>query len=120
MTKSKPASKLQAWIEARRRFHLSLEQVQMARELGLNPRGFGKLNNRAHEPWKQPLPQFIAQLYYKRFGRTRPEAVVPLEKREGQERAKKAARRFHSDAFVKCPVAALPLRPEGLDDEGQA
>ncbi len=65
----------------------------MARELGLNPRGFGKLSNRAREPWKQPLPQFIEQLYYKRFGRTRPEAVVPLEKREQQERAEKAARR---------------------------
>jgi hypothetical protein len=32
----------QAWVEARQRYHLSHAQVQMARELGLNPRKLGK------------------------------------------------------------------------------
>jgi hypothetical protein len=35
-----PAS-LQPWIDARRRFHLSHEHVQMARELGMNPKSSG-------------------------------------------------------------------------------
>jgi hypothetical protein len=51
-----PASLL-PWIDARRRFHLSHERVQMARELGMNPKKLGKLDNHHQEPWKLPLPQ---------------------------------------------------------------
>jgi alpha-ketoglutarate-dependent 2,4-dichlorophenoxyacetate dioxygenase len=50
---------LQPWIEARRRFHLSHAHVQMARELGMNPKKLGKLNNHDQEPWKLPLREFI-------------------------------------------------------------
>ena len=32
---------LQRWIDARKRFHLSHARVQMARELGMNPRKLG-------------------------------------------------------------------------------
>jgi len=46
---------LQRWIEARQRFHLFRAQVQMARELGLNPRKLGSLANHKQEPWKAPL-----------------------------------------------------------------
>ena len=70
---------IQAWIEARKRYHLSHAQVQMARELGLNPRKFGKIANHQQESWKAPLPQFIEHLYHKRFGRERPQVVMPVE-----------------------------------------
>jgi hypothetical protein len=40
-----------------------------------------------------PLPSFIETLYYKRFGRERPESVVTIEERAKQIAAKKAARR---------------------------
>jgi hypothetical protein len=33
------------------------------------------------ESWKAPLSQFIEHLYLKRFGRERPESVMPVEKR---------------------------------------
>jgi hypothetical protein len=36
-------------IEARRRFHLSDVHIQMARELGLNPKKFGSLANTKQE-----------------------------------------------------------------------
>jgi hypothetical protein len=36
---------LQDWVEARSRHRLSHAQVQMARELGMNPRKLGKLDN---------------------------------------------------------------------------
>jgi len=62
----------QAWADARKRHHLSHMHVQMARELGLNPRKLGKIDNHRQEPWKAPLPQFIEHLYLKRFGRERP------------------------------------------------
>ena len=51
--------KLQIWVEARNRYHLSHAQVQMARELGLNPKKFGGLANDKQEPWKLPLPSSL-------------------------------------------------------------
>ena len=39
-------------VEAPQRYHLSHAQVQMARELGLNPRKLGKIVNHQQEPWK--------------------------------------------------------------------
>lgn len=72
------------WVEARRRFRLSHVQVQMARELGMNPKKLSKLANDRQEPWKEPLPQFIESLYLKRFGRERPAVVLSAQERAGQ------------------------------------
>jgi hypothetical protein len=71
-----PNQKLQAWIDARKLHHLSHAQVQMARELGMNPAKLGKIDNHKQEPWKLPLPRFIEELYLKRFGKTAPDAGV--------------------------------------------
>jgi len=89
---------LQAWIDARKRHRLSNAQVQMARELGLNPRKLGKIDNHRQEPWKAPLPQFIEHLYRERFGRDAPLDVRPLEERARQRTAKKAARKAQKRA----------------------
>jgi len=43
-------ARLDAWAEAQRRFHLSDVHIQMARELGLNPKKFGGLANHRQEP----------------------------------------------------------------------
>jgi hypothetical protein len=51
----------------------------MARELGMNPKKLGKLDNHKHEPWKVPLPQYIEQLYVKRFGRERPTQAASIK-----------------------------------------
>lgn len=56
------------WVEAKKRYRLSNEIIQMAKKLGLNPKKFGSLANHKQEPWKQPLPEFIRALYEKRFG----------------------------------------------------
>lgn len=79
MGKGKLQKKLQPWAEARKRFRLSDVQVQMARELGMNPKKLGGLANHKQEPWKAPLPIFIEELYRKRFGRDRPREVRPIE-----------------------------------------
>ena len=68
-------NQLKPWIDARQRFRLSHAHVQMAFELGLNPKKFGKLANHHQEQWKLPLPDFIAKLYATRFGKTAPAAV---------------------------------------------
>ena len=65
----------------------------MARELGLNPKKFGKLANHKQEPWKMPLPLFIQHLYRKQFGRERPEVVMSIEEKARDERRKKLARK---------------------------
>ena len=74
----KPKARLDAWADAQKRFHLSDLHIQMARELGLNPKKFGGLATHRQEPWKLPLPEFIAECYRKRFHRERPAKVVPL------------------------------------------
>jgi len=93
MGKQKLPQNLQDWVEARMRFRLSDAHVQMARELGINPRKLGKLDNHDQQPWKAPLPEFIEHLYFKSFGRERPEVVMSIEERLRVRQAKKAARK---------------------------
>jgi hypothetical protein len=85
--------KLQPWFDARKKYRLTHAQVQMARELGLNPKKFGGLANHRQEPWKAPLPDFIEEIYLKRFGVERPAEVVSLEDLVARDQAKKARKR---------------------------
>ena len=70
---------LEKWLVAQKRHRLSDKQVQMARELGLNPDKLGKIDNHRQEPWKAPLPEFIEEIFYKRFKKERPDVVKPLK-----------------------------------------
>ncbi len=56
----------------------------MARELGMNPKKLGGLSNHRQEPWKMPLPQFIEDLYEKRFGEKKacPDALPGAPKQQ--------------------------------------
>ena len=85
--------KYRTWIEARKRYHLSDAQVQMARELGLNPGKFGNLANEKQEPWKIPLPQFIEAIYLKRFHKSQPDIVQSIEDIIRVQQEKKAEKR---------------------------
>lgn len=76
MKKGRSEQRMKAWDDARKRHHLSHAQVQMARELGMNPAKLGKIDNHKQEPWKLPLPEFIEELYVKRFGRTAHRALA--------------------------------------------
>jgi hypothetical protein len=91
--KRKPNQKMQEWIDARKRYHLSHAQVQMARELGMNPMKLGKLDNHEQELWKMPLRAYIEYLYLKRFGKPSPDDVTSVEERVRLAQAKKEARR---------------------------
>jgi hypothetical protein len=83
----------QEWGEARRRHGLSHAHVQMARELGMNPKKVGPIANHRQEQWKAPLPAFIEDLYWRRFGRKRPEVVMSIEQRAAAQWQRKAERR---------------------------
>jgi len=84
---------MQAWIDARKRHHLSHAHVQMARELGLNPKKLGQKDNHRQEPWKIPLRQFIEHLYRNRFGKERPDSVMSIEDRVRREEERKSRKR---------------------------
>ena len=83
-------NKLRPWIEARNKFHLSHAQIQMARELGLNPKKFGGMTNHKQEQWKVPLPDYIEHLYGKRFKKMAPDDIWPLEVIDAEKRKRKA------------------------------
>lgn len=91
--KKKPNQRMQGWIDARKRHHLSHAQVQMARELGMNPKKLGKKDNQDQEPWKMPCGPYIEHLYGKRFGKERPDVVLSVEEKVRRDEEKKARRR---------------------------
>jgi hypothetical protein len=94
--KRKPNQKMQEWIDARKRHHLSHVQVQMARELGMNPVKLGKLDNHEQEPWKMTLREYFKHVYLKRFGKPFPDDVMSIEARLRLAQEKKEARRASS------------------------
>ncbi len=93
MSRRQIPERLQVWIDARTRHHLSHAQVQMARELGMNPKKLGKLDNHRQESWKLPLPAFIEHLYFKRFGQRSPDVAISIEERARMEEEKNALKR---------------------------
>ena len=90
--------RFQVWVEARKRYRLSDAHVQMARELGMNPRKFGGLANEKQEPWKLPLPDYIEELYERRFGKERPDQVRSIEEIVARHEQKRSERRERKEA----------------------
>jgi hypothetical protein len=109
---NKLALEMQVWIDARRRHHLSHAQIQMAREMGMNPKKFGKIDNHKQERWKAPLPIFIENLYLKRFGKGRPDTVLPIEELFRLKAEKKEAQR-KARCERKAAKAISEAAPEG-------
>jgi hypothetical protein len=86
--------KLAVWIEARKRFRLSHAHIQMARELGMNPKRLGK----------------IEHLYYKRFGRYRPESVRSIEQLVKDRNKKKEERKKRKEE--RSNQVTKPVEPD--------
>ena len=97
--------KVRPWVEARKKFRLSHAQIQMARELGLNPKKFGSLANHKQEPWKAPLPEYIEHIYEKRFGKAQPDDIrsieVKLKEKEKIKEEKKAVKQAYAELSNK-------------------
>jgi len=68
----------QEWIKAKKRYHLSDMQIQMARDLGMNPKKFGSIANHKQQKWKAPLSEFIENTYFKHFKKEKPEIIKPI------------------------------------------
>lgn len=91
--KNRIPHKFQPWIDARKKYHLSNAHIQMARELGMNPKRFGRYADNKDQPWKLPLAEFIEELYGKNFGKSRPEEVRSIEEMAAAHLARRAARK---------------------------
>ncbi|MBK5254782.1 MAG: hypothetical protein JJE39_02000 [Vicinamibacteria bacterium] len=112
MKKKRIADGQGAWIDARTRHHLSHAKVQMARDLGMNPKKLGSLDNHRREHWQLPLPVFIEELYQKRFGRAQPEFGLSIEERARRQERKKAR---GATAKLERRQAALPEVTPAVD-----
>ena len=106
--------KLLLWKEAQRRHRLSDRQVQMARELGFDPRKLGKLDNHTQEPWKTPLPQHIESLYLKRFKREEPECVKSIAELLKEDETKRRERKKAKDKKRLQKQTADPGNPRDV------
>ena len=77
MKKKRNLSKDDLWKTAKKKYKLRASHIYMAKALGLNPKKFGSYANHKQQPWKAPLPDYIEELYEKRFKKE-----VPAEIRE--------------------------------------
>jgi hypothetical protein len=60
------------WKKAKQLCRLSDEEIRMARELGMGPRGLIKNIPNPKQRWKAPVSVWIRNLYEKKFGRRVP------------------------------------------------
>lgn len=111
MKKRKGGShKDKAWGIAKKRHRLAVRHVKMAREIGLNPKKLGKIDNHDQEPWKMPLRQYIEHLYGKRFGEEKLREMTgtrPSELKRGRSNVRK--REPTVPAFEKWDEDHLPF-----------
>jgi hypothetical protein len=58
----------QQWSEAKRRCRLKLEDIRIAKEVGLTPRSLIKNIPSPKQHWKLPVKQWIHELYEEKTG----------------------------------------------------
>jgi len=112
LAKKKIPGKYQRWIDARKHYHLSHAHIQMARELGLNPQNIRGLANTKQEPWKLPLPEYIEELYFKHFKKSRPDSVRSIEQMLRDYRRKNQERKM-------CRIEEKHIDPSGEREDRQ-
>jgi len=101
---SNMAVKIEKWVVAQKKHRLSDKHVQMARELGLNPDKLGKIDNHKQETWKAPLPQFLENIYFKRFKREEPLAIRSLKEIIADDKTKKEKKKKEKAKREKNPT----------------
>lgn len=65
---SKPFKHDPQWAKAKQVCRLNMEDIQMAKELGLSPRTLMKNQPGPSQQWKLPVKLWIRELHAKRFG----------------------------------------------------
>lgn len=78
--KKRNLSKEELWKMAKKKYRLKESHIYMAKALGLNPKKFGSYANHKQQPWKAPLPDYIEELYEKRFKKEVPAEIRAKDK----------------------------------------
>jgi hypothetical protein len=85
--------KLKLWIDARSRYKLNHAQIEMARELGMDPNKFEGIAAYILEHGNKPLAAFIEDSYRERFGKNEPEDRRSIEQKLKAEDAHQQQKR---------------------------
>ena len=96
--KTRIPHKFLPWIDARKKFRLSQRHIQMARELGMNPKQFGNMADTENKPWKLPLPEYIESCYAERFEKEGPDVVLTIEQMAAEHTARREAKKAAKEA----------------------
>jgi hypothetical protein len=86
--------KMKQWIDARKKYTLNHVQVEMARELGMDPKNFEGIAKHIQEFSKQQLSDFIEAEYRLRFGKNEPVDRRSIEQKLKAEAAEKEQKRL--------------------------
>lgn len=113
--KSRIPHKFLPWIDARKKYCLSHRHVQMARELGMNPKRFANMANTENKPWKLPLPQYIESLYIERFEKESPDAILTIEEMAAEHMAKREAKKAAKKAEERSEQTSMKLETQRDD-----
>ena len=65
---SKPPKHDPLWAKAKTVCRLNMDDIRLAKELGLSPKTLMKNNPSPTQRWKLPVKQWIRELHGKRFG----------------------------------------------------
>lgn len=107
--------KIKPWIDARIKYKLSHAQIEMARELGIDPVKFPGIVGHLQEHSKQPLTVFIEESYKERFGKNEPDDRRSIEqklKAEAQQKDQKRSLKAQGKAAAKWE--ALPEKEKAI------
>ena len=69
MSKTKKPKYDPQWAKAKNVCRLNMEDIRLAKELGISPGSLMKNKPSPSQSWKQPVKEWIHELYGKRFGR---------------------------------------------------
>jgi len=64
------------WIEAKKRCRLNAATIQMAKEMGLNPKSLIKNIPNKKQQWKAPVQAWIQDMYEDKFGEERLKEII--------------------------------------------
>jgi hypothetical protein len=74
---AKPVKHDPQWAKAKKLCRLNMEDIRMAKEVGLTPKSLVKNIPSPTQKWKLPVKLWIRELHEKRFGRRRLTHPVP-------------------------------------------
>ncbi|WP_138419611.1 hypothetical protein [Aquibacillus sediminis] len=77
---SKTRKNAEAWKQAKKRCRLNTADIQMAKELGMNPKSLIKNIPTRDQKWKAPVKVWIRDLYEKKFGQVLTVSPTPSKR----------------------------------------